>query len=94
MYQKGCRYVCGMLQSYYRCHTCKFWIKVKLYFESLVGSDKAEFFSLIFIIFFFPYSVSPDTAVQAGIQSNCVTDYIFVSFFGSIHYENKFTKLV
>jgi glucan phosphoethanolaminetransferase (alkaline phosphatase superfamily) len=47
----------------------------------LVGSDKAEFFSLVFIIVFSLYSVSPDTAVQAGIQSNCVTDYIFVSFF-------------
>jgi hypothetical protein len=26
----------------------------------------------------FGLSVSPDTAVQAGIQSNCVTDYIFI----------------
>ena len=72
-----------MLHSFYSYHTCKFWIKVKLYHETLVVSDKAEFFSLVFIIFS-PSSVSPDAAVQSGIQSECVTDYIFVSFFGSI----------
>ena len=36
------------------------------------------------LLFFSPSSVSPDAAAQSGIQSECVTDYIFVSFFGSI----------
>ena len=38
----------------------------------------------MYYLLFFSYSVSPDTAAKSGIQSDCVTDYIFVSFFGSI----------
>ena len=36
--------------------------------------------SVYVLSFFLSYSVSSDTAAKAGIQSNCVTDYIFVSF--------------